>query len=311
MKPFTLFSLFALAVLAAMLSCGRKGSGSEGHDEALTLTLGAMPSMDYLPFVVAQKTGIYDSLGLKLNIVKFYSPNERDAAFHSGNVEGTVIDYTGAAMQQAGGIDLQLVMRLDGYFRLIVSKDFAGDNLLALRGKTLGISRNTVIEYTTDRILEAAGMKEADITKTEVNKVPLRLEMLRSGQIDAAVLPDPFITIAMADGMNTLVSTQELGIYVTGAAFTAKTIREKREAMELLLQGYDLAVDYIRSHDRQAIRSILVEEVGVPEPLVDDVILPEYTHAQKPTDEDLRLTIDWLHAKQLVPQDYDGKSLIQ
>ena len=161
-----------------------------------------------------------------------------------------------------------------------------------LKGKNLGISRNTVIEYTTDRIINTAGLDESEITKTEVNKIPLRLEMLRSGQIDAAVLPDPFITIAMADGMMSLVSTQDLGIFVTGAMFAGSVIREKQEAIDILLRGYDLAVDYILSHDRKAIRNILIEDVGVPEPLVNDVILPDYTHGQKPTIEDLQQTID-------------------
>ncbi|SJL23309.1 ABC transporter substrate-binding protein [Porphyromonas gingivalis] len=312
MKNFSFFTLLVLAVLSITLSsCGNKKSSADKQKEPYTLSLGAMPSMDYLPFVVAQKTGIYDSLGLKLEIVKFYSPNERDAAFHSGNVEGTVIDYTGAAMQQAGGIDLQLVMRLDGYFRLVMSKDYTGESLETLKGKNLGISRNTVIEYTTDRIINTAGLDESEITKTEVNKIPLRLEMLRSGQIDAAVLPDPFITIAMADGMMSLVSTQDLGIFVTGAMFAGSVIREKQEAIDILLRGYDLAVDYILSHDRKAIRNILIEDVGVPEPLADDVILPDYTHGQKPTIEDLQQTIDWLHAKKLVPSDYTGKDLIR
>lgn len=33
------------------------------------ITLGVMPSVDYLPFIVAQKAGIYDTLGIIFNQV--------------------------------------------------------------------------------------------------------------------------------------------------------------------------------------------------------------------------------------------------
>lgn len=311
MKKLFLLSLITIAVLAANSSCNNKKTNTEQQEKTYSLSLGAMTSMDYLPFVVAQKMGIYDSLGLNLDIVKFYSPNERDAAFQSGNVEGTVIDYTGAAMQQSKGIDLHLIMKLDGYFQMITSKNFTGNNIKDIKGKKIGISSNTVIEYTTDKIVQAAGLSEEDITKAEVNKIPLRMEMLRNEQIDAAVLPDPFITIASFEGMTSLISTQDLGIYITGVMFNGQVVKEKQEAIKLLMQGYDLGVEYINTHDRDAIRSILIEDAGVPENLVNDVILPQYTHAQKPTTEDLQQAIDWLHAKKLIPDNYDGQDLIR
>ncbi len=307
----TALLLVGLPILFA--GCGSSEKEDSSKDETGTvqsLKIGAMPSMDILPFLVAQKVGAYDSLGLNLEVVKFYSANDRDAALQSGNVDGTVIDYTGAMMQQAAGIPLRLVMKLDGYFHMIARPGFGGEDLAALKGTKIGVSSNTVIEYATDMMLRRVGLSDKDVTKVEVNKIPLRMEMLRGGKIDASVLPDPFITITTAGGMRTLASTREMGIRVTGLILSTQAVDEKKEAARLLLQGYDLGVDYILSHPVSDIKEILEKDLGFPPELVEQVALPKYTHKEKPAQTDLDATLDWLLSKGLVPESYKADSLL-
>jgi len=68
----------ALLLTLAVSACGGQRKESK---QLPPLKIGAMSSMDYLPYVVAEKMGIYDSLGLEVEIVKFFSANDRDAAF--------------------------------------------------------------------------------------------------------------------------------------------------------------------------------------------------------------------------------------
>lgn len=282
----------------------------ERYDNLKPLTLGAMSSMDYLPYVVAQKHGIYDSLGLELRIVKFFSANDRDAAFQSGNIDGTVIDYTGAALQQANGIPLSIVMKHDGYFHLIAGKESGITTTKQLRGKNIAVSRNTVIEYSTDQILTSAGLSPNEINKPEINKIPLRLEMLQNGQIDASVFPDPFATIAMSNGHKSVITTKDLGISVTGTIFNQKALTEKRTEIEALIRGYNEAVQYMREHPASEWADILTEDAGVPQALVGNIILPVYRTASLPSKKDIDYTINWLKGKNLIPQTYKGENLV-
>lgn len=294
-------------------ACDGEKKNSQTEEDAsgtISLKIGAMPSMDILPFLVAEKNGVYDSLGLNLEVVKFYSANDRDAALQSGNVDGTVIDYTGAMMQQAAGIPLRLVMKLDGYFHMIARPGFGHGEIAALKGTKVGVSSNTVIEYATDMILRQAGLSESDISKVEVNKIPLRMEMLRGGKIDASVLPDPFITITKAGGMLSLASTEEMGIHVTGLILSESALSENARALELLLQGYDEGVDFILNHETRDLKDILVKDLGFPEDLAEQAILPRYTHREKPSQSDLKATLDWLLEKGLVPESYTADSLV-
>lgn len=297
----------ALAViLLSLVGCG--GKSTRGNKEALSLRLGAMSSVDYVPFAIAEHMGINDSLGLDVEMIKFFSANDRDAAFRIGEIDGTVIDFTGAALQHAGGIPLALVMKHDGVFELM-AKGF--DSLEGLKGKRIAISRNTVIEYATDRILAEAGLSESDITKIEINKIPLRMEMLLAGEIDGSVFPDPFALISKSKGATALISTKSMGFSVTGTMFTAEAIETKAEAIRTLLHGYNLAVDYMRTHPRSTWMHVLVEDAGFPQEVAERVVLPEYTHAQLPEPKDMEATIAWLKAKGLVPDSYNGEGLIE
>ena len=293
-----------LSIIFSLASCSSEHSESAG-DGDLSLKIGAMSSMDILPFLVAEEIGAYDSLGLDLEVVKFYSANDRDAAFQSGNVEGTVIDYTGAMMQQAAGIPLKLVMKLDGYFELMASPGFSGSDVATLRGKNVGVSSNTVIEYATDMMTERAGLEEEDYIKTEVNKIPLRLEMLKGGQMDATILPDPFITMAKQAGMVSLASTADMGISVTGLILSEETMAQKSEAVGLLIEGYDEGVDYILSHPLADLIPLLTEDLGFTGEAAAQVVLPRYTHSGKPSEKDLEATKDWLLKKGLIPEEYN------
>ncbi|NDV84283.1 ABC transporter substrate-binding protein [Bacteroides sp. 51] len=296
--------------LFLLASCKAKKEQHEIYTDLRPLKLGAMSSMDYLPFVIAEKQGIYDSLGLDLSIVKFFSANDRDAAFQSGNIDGTVIDYTGAALQQANGIPLAIVMENDGYFHLITGRNSQIGSIEQLKSKNIAVSRNTVIEYSTDQVLAKAGLSPGEVNKPEINKIPLRLEMLQNGQIDATILPDPFATIAMHNGNNSLITTKDLGISVTGTIFSQKALTDKRREIEVLIRGYNLGVEYIRKHPQSEWKDILVDDAGVPKSLTDDVVLPQYKEAKLPSPKDLESTLVWLKEKQLIPAAYQGENLV-
>ena len=116
--------------------------------------------------------GFFEAEGVSVTINKFYSANERDAAFQSGNLDGTILDYTGAAIQRAGGINLKVTSQCDGSFVLIASKESGVNSIHDLAGKSLAVSRNTIIDFCTDLVLQQANISLKDVEKVEINKIP-------------------------------------------------------------------------------------------------------------------------------------------
>ena len=228
--------------------------------ELKPLTLGMMPTLEGLPFYIARSEGIYDSLGLDLTILPFNSANDRDAVFQTGQMDGMVTDYPSAITLQAiHHTELGFIFKNDGYLCFIVSKESRINQPEQLIEKNIAVSRNTVVEYATDQLLNKAGIKYAETNKPEISQLPLRLQMLQYNQIDASFLPDPAASIAMNSKNKSLISTQELGIEFIATAFSRKALQEKRKEIELLITGYNLGVNHIKMHPQSEWKQVLME----------------------------------------------------
>ena len=299
----------ALLILSLLPGCGKKTSKEKDENpDRQQFSLGVMASVDYLPFAVALDKGIYDSLGLDLRLEHFFSPVERDAALQGGVLDGTVTDYTSAALLNAAQLPIVLDMKCDGAFRLIVGQGKSISSLQDLKGKKLALSSNTVIEYTTDKLLAQAGIAPEEVEKVEIVKIPLRLEMLRNGEVDAAVLPEPFATMALESGLSSLISTKELGINLTGIALTREA-SERKEAVNLLHQGYNLGVQYMQQHPREEWVKVLIDELGISETAALAMELPDFTPVATPTPQELEEMNRWLKSKKLVDEGYSTQQL--
>lgn len=307
-KSIYILSLVLLASL--LLACTNKGNKASDSDKNSQLNIGVMSSMDYFPIAVAKEKGYFEQEGVSVTINKFYSANERDAAFQSGNLDGTILDYTGAAIQRAGGVNLKLASQCDGSFVLVATNESEINSINDLKNKRLAVSRNTVIDFCTDRVLQEANIALSDVDKVEINKIPLRLEMLRNGRIDATMLPDPFVTIALEGGNKKVIDIKEMDLRVTGIVFHDDVIAEKEAAIKSFYRAYNLAIKLINTQPTSSFYDLLIAEVGVPSELVSKIELPTFTKGQLPQERDLQKVGQWLKAKDLVPADFDINTLI-
>lgn len=304
--------LISCLILTLLCSCQKKKGESKFLPTAglQSLTLGTMPTLEGLPLYIAKSQGIYDSLGLNLNLLQFNSANDRDAAFQAKRIDGMITDYPSAIVLKAvRHADLGLIMHNDGYFCFIVSKESQINQLQQLKETNIGISRNTVIEYATDLLLNKAGIKNKEVNKPEISQIPLRLQMLQYGQIDASFLPDPAASIAMNSRHRSLISTQELGVDFTVTAFSREALNLKRKEIELLITGYNLGVDYIKMHPQNGWKQVLME-VGVPESLTNLIAIPTYRKATRPSQESMEKAEKWLKSIKRIPYTYSTNKLI-
>ncbi len=299
--------LFISVASLCLCTCGNKDSKKQQ-----TITLGVMSSMDYLPLAVAQREGYFAKHGIDIRLQKFLSANERDAALQSGVVDGTVTDYTSAALVKAGGFDLKIASKCQAPFLIMAGKESGVENLEGLKGKKIAVSQNTVIDFCVDMALASAGLTESDVEKVEINKIPLRMEMMRNNKIDATGLPDPLGLIAGSEGCKTLATMDEVGYTVTGIVFTQKAIDNKSAEIRKMYAAYNDGVAYLRAHSIEDIKDILVKEMGFPEALVMQAKTPVYTDAQAPTDsdKDVVAVVEWLSRKGLIAKDFNISDLI-
>lgn len=303
--------LFALVALIGLLSsCGGGKTNEQAGD---VLRIGVMPSIDHLPMAIALERGYYDSLGLQLELVRFSSPMERDAALQAGEIDGTVSDYTTVMLQHQKGLPVQLLFALDGTFAFVANPSAGVASVADLRGKRVGLSSNTVIEYATDKLVAEAGMAATDVEKVEVQKIPLRLEMLAKGELDAAVLPQPFAQIALDRGLSHIPGVLGVGagqLHVTALALNADKLRGREATLLKLIAGYNKAADFLNGQPISEWSAVAARELKVDEEVVNRMSFGLFAHATAPAASDIEAVAKWLQTKGLIPASYTGQEAI-
>ena len=111
-----------------------------------------------------------------------------------------------------------------------------------------GLLQSSIVNYLTQRMMESNGADPKRIELVPIVALPARLEMLLAGRIDAACLPEPLATVALARGAHRLADTEEMGTTPGVILFTAKALAEKSSEVARFYRAYDRAVAEINAN---------------------------------------------------------------
>ena len=301
-----------LAVIFSLMLLMTAGCGPEqqGKDTKLSkLTIGLMPDTDSIPFIIAAERGYFAEEGVEVELVPFKSAMERDAALQSGNLDGAVSDLLAVIFARSGGFSMHAVSYTDGNYNLVAGGNAGISAAADLHGKEIAISRNTIIEYVTDEILSVNGMEEQDVSKVVVPQIPVRLEMLQSGNLAAAVLPEPMASVAVASGSRYVTGSGDLDINPGVIVFTNSSINEKAQSIRAMYRAYNKAVKYLNDTPRAEYIDLVMEKSGFPAPARDALELKPYRSPGLPAEKDVEEAVHWVKSKDL-GRDYRYDDLV-
>lgn len=298
--------LFVLVLSLVLLGgCGSSPAGPAEKGKALQpIVIGIMPDVDSIPFLIAQEMGYFKEENLHVILTPFKSAMERDSALQSGNLDGAISDMLAAAFAKAGGFDVKITSLTYGSYKLIAGADTQAQTPRDLSGKQVAISKNTVIEYVTDRILAKQQMAESEIEKIVIPQIPVRLEMLQNGKLAAATLPEPLASVALGKGAHLVSGSDQLGINPGILLFTGKSIAEKEASLAALYRAYNRAIEYLQKEPQGKYIDFLIVKGGFPPAVKSGLQLPAYRKAALPPQADLADCMQWLARRKLIEKPY-------
>ncbi|KXG78061.1 putative aliphatic sulfonates-binding protein [Fervidicola ferrireducens] len=308
--------VFTLICLMFSLSACSKNNSTKTAPEApqkekgSPLVIGVLPDVDSIPLIIAEAKGYFDEQGVEVRLEHFKSAMERDSALQSGKIDGAVSDILAAAFANDGGFKVKITSLTNGTYKLLAGKGKNIDAVEKMKGKGIAISKNTIIEYATDKILEKYGVDPNEVNKVVVPQIPTRLEMLQNGKVDAATLPDPLASVAVKNGAKVIESTDRLGINPGVLLFSQEAIEQKGDEIKAFYKAYNKAVEFLNQNEKSSYIDIIIEKAGFPEDVKDIISLPEYTKAKLPSKEDFDGVMDWLVKKGLVKKAYSFDELV-
>ena len=321
-------SAAALLIVGMLMVAGCAPKSAEQTEEpaatdkitAAPIKIGTLATQDSLPLWVAEEKGYFTEAGLaSVEIVPFQSAMELQTAFGAGAIDAMMTDIMVSANLSASGTKVVLPMIMlgatkeQGRFAIVGAPGQKFASMNDLKGVPVGTASLTITEYVLDKLMEEAGVAATDVKKEEVDKVPVRFQLLMSGKLKAASLPEPFVSLAEKQGAKIVpggddtqgqsnISQSALAV---NREFTGTD--EGAASVDAVLAAWDKAVADINA-DPGSFRSTLVSKARLPEPLATDFAVSTYPTASAPTQEQVQVVLDWMKAKgylkaEVVPAD--------
>jgi NitT/TauT family transport system substrate-binding protein len=271
-----------------------------------TLKIAILPILETLPMYVAQQEGYFEKQGVQVEFIPVASGAERDQLITAGQADGMINEALSTALYNQDETRVQIVRfarkatKDQALFSILTSEKSGITTISGLKNVKIGISEGTVIEYLTARLLEAEGFSPQEIKMLAVPKIPDRMALLSSGELDAAMLPEPLSSLAELQGANMVLDdTSQPEYSFSVISFRKEIIDEHPQTICGFLAAIEEAVEKI-NQDPDVCREILTENKLVPEPLLDSFQVPKYTTAGVPSEAQWEDVIIWAIEKGLL-----------
>lgn len=284
--------------------------------ETVTLKIAVLPVLDVLPLYVAQQENLYSKHGIIVELIPVGSAPERDQIIAAGQADGMLNEAVSTLFYNKDQVQVQIVRYArvatsdSAMFHIMIAKDSGINTPDDLKNVPIGVSEGTVIEYLTDRLLEAQGFRADEINTIPVPKISDRMALLGSGELKAAMLPDPLSFLAESQGAVILLEDSAIPEFAFSVlTFRKATIDASPQAIRSFLAAIEEAVEHINSQPDNY-KNLLVEHKLVPEPILGTYHIPSFPLAGVPSAAQWKDAMDWAKQKGLLDKDVDYASSV-
>lgn len=288
----------------------------QSDTEPVVLKIAVLPIMDALPMYVAQEQGYFADENVNVEFVPVTSAPDRDQLINAGQADGMINEVVSTMFYNKNETQVIIVRfarhALPDYphFYVLASAQSGINSLDDLKGQEIGVSEGTVIEYTTDRLLERSGFTPDEIQTIAVPRIPDRMALLGSGELAAANLPDPLAALVMQQGAKIIIDDSSYPEYGHSMiTFRAEVVNEHPEAIEAFLRAVETAVNDINA-DKSQWTSLLSDKKLVPPPLMATYTIPDYPTASVPSQAQWDDALEWAQSKGYVDGDVSYASSV-
>jgi NitT/TauT family transport system substrate-binding protein len=191
----TMFGRLAATLLALLLTSGLAAAQSK-----ITIAVGGGACLCYLPTVLAKQLGEFDKAGLAVDIVDLKGGSDALRAVLGGSADVVSGYFDHCVNLAAKKQELQAFVVYDRYpgLVLVVSPLHTGEitSIKDLAGKKVGVSApGSSTDFFLKYLLKKNGLDPSSASVIGVGLGATAVAAMEQGQIDAAVMLDPSVTV--------------------------------------------------------------------------------------------------------------------
>lgn len=288
-----------IIMLIALLSLLLAACQEAAPAGPVTLRMAVLPILDALPMYVAQQEGLFAQHNLVIEFISAGSAAERDQLILAGQADGMINDPISTLLYNREGTQVQIVRLARAatpefpQYRILASTQSGITSVAQLAGVPIGISEGTVIQYVNERLLTAEGLPSDQIATIAVPNISERMQLLASGELQAAMMPDPLSDLAIQQGAVVVTDdTLHPEFAYSTYAFRDPLISAQPAAIRGFLAAIEEAIALI-NNDPSAWDTLLSEKGLVPAPLIGSYAVPVFPAASVPTQQQWADAVTW------------------
>lgn len=244
-------ALYSVILLLAFIQCSGDGdlktidNSIKTHRGRQSVVIGVLPTDDYLPLIVANH---YKLMGNDDRVcIKRYS-SEID--IKKGFIDSEIDVFIADDNEQLGAKNLKVekLLTVKSELFLVANAKTRINSIDGLVDKMVGVCRYTTSDKLLNEALASANV-QSSVYHIQIADVNLRMKMLKSGYIDAAVLPNP----QASQGLN------EKDFVELKSFETEKHVvyNSKLTSPEVIKNVYKAATDSIKKYGKEKYYNIL------------------------------------------------------
>ena len=285
------------------------------HSVPLSIRFGTIPVLQSLPIFVAAEKGFFKKQGLNVEVILFPSALEKDIALSSGRIDGYFGDMMTPMVLQSNQKGIKITAtnfnttREQRMFAVLASPKQQGKSLPDIAQEGIATSFNTISEYLIMRLLTQQKIDPKKIKLIDVKNIPIRLQMLLSDQVPAALLPEPLATLAELKGAKALMDDKGQGLSATVLVFSDRFIKAHPESARDFHEAVNQAAEYINKYPSE-VRIIMNRDCRMPEPLQNNFPIPRFPKLAPPSTKQIMDVYSWLREKKIITRELTYKDLV-
>ena len=272
-----------LAVVILLLSMLRSASA-----EPIVLKVGiSEPVNTVLAIWMADAAGFYETAGIKLEIINMNGGSRGAEELAAGRIDAMHVGLSSVIRLNRTGGDLRIVASLANVIRFTF---FSGPDVKTaadLKGGAVGVSSfGSESDSTVTLTLKRLGLSRDDVTLKEYGASSKRLAAVKSGELKATAVNEPFSSMAREQGLNVLFDLvpEQIPWLFTAIVVRRGTITDRRDELTRFIRA-TAEGNYLALTDENRAKAVLARQAGITDPKILDITYNDFKLLSPPNIE--------------------------
>ncbi len=262
-KNFLLIYALGIVIVIILAAIMLVTSRENRQEPRESLTIGIGTWAGFATGIVGKEQNLFQGINVDTKILD--DNTARHSALQSGDIDIMISSVDVFAQEAAQGIKGDVI--------LVTDESWGGDGIVVtkkikkpeeLKGKKVAYARGTPSHYLIHKILIKHNLSLNDIEHIQVDDPGRAGDVFLSGDVDAAVTWEPFLSkIAESGKGHVLATTKDYPEIIVDVLIASRGISKDNETLKHFIDGWMKSVEFIESYPDEA-AAIMAKGLSIP-----------------------------------------------